>query len=174
MFRKNLLVFSLAIIFLMALSACARQTADTSTAAIDTPPPVETPVEDVTESTVGESDVDARDMAMPVLEDIFFTFDKHDLSSGAKSRLADNARQLKDSDMTITIEGHCDERGTNSYNLALGERRANVARDYLRSLGIPRSRIKTVSYGEERPFERGATENAWAKNRRAHFVVSRG
>ena len=72
----------------------------------------------------------------------------------------------------VTVEGHCDERGTAEYNLALGERRAQAARAYLISLGIPAERLKIVSYGKEFPFDPGATEEAWAKNRRAHFVVT--
>ena len=73
---------------------------------------------------------------------------------------------------TVTIEGHCDERGTAEYNLALGERRAVAAQAYLVSLGIPASRVKTVSYGKEFPFDPGHDEAAWAKNRRAHFVIT--
>jgi peptidoglycan-associated lipoprotein len=74
-------------------------------------------------------------------------------------------------DKMITIEGHCDERGTKAYNLALGEKRANAAKDYLVAMGVNASRISTVSYGKERPFDSGHSEAAWAKNRRAHFVV---
>ena len=73
---------------------------------------------------------------------------------------------------TITIEGHCDERGTAEYNLALGERRALAAKTYLVSLGIPADRLRTVSYGKEFPFDPGHSEDAWSKNRRAHFVVT--
>jgi peptidoglycan-associated lipoprotein len=71
----------------------------------------------------------------------------------------------------IQVEGHCDERGTQEYNLALGERRANSAKRYLASLGIPSDRVSIISYGEERPFDPAQTEDAWAKNRRAHFVI---
>jgi peptidoglycan-associated lipoprotein len=74
--------------------------------------------------------------------------------------------------MQILIEGHCDERGTNEYNLALGERRANAAKDYLASLGVDAARVKTVSYGKERPVCTEATESCWAKNRRAHLVIT--
>ena len=73
--------------------------------------------------------------------------------------------------MAVTIEGHCDERGTNAYNLALGEKRANAAKDYLVSLGVDGGRITTISYGEEKPFDAGHDETAWTKNRRGHFVV---
>ncbi|UCG53716.1 MAG: peptidoglycan-associated lipoprotein Pal [Candidatus Latescibacterota bacterium] len=109
---------------------------------------------------------------MPVLNDVFFEFDKSTLTDEAKQTLADNATQLKDAEMVmITVEGHCDERGTNAYNLALGERRAKAAIDYLASLGVAANRMDMISYGEERPFDPGHTEAAWEQNRRAHFVV---
>jgi peptidoglycan-associated lipoprotein len=76
------------------------------------------------------------------------------------------------STMRLTIEGHCDERGTTEYNLALGQRRADAARNYLVDLGIDGSRLSTISYGEERPFETGHDESAWSQNRRAHFRVT--
>jgi peptidoglycan-associated lipoprotein len=86
--------------------------------------------------------------------------------------LKENAALLhKYPKVKIQIEGHCDERGTNEYNLALGERRANSTRNYLISLGISPDRISTISYGEERPLDPGHNEEAWAKNRRAHFVI---
>lgn len=103
---------------------------------------------------------------------IHFEFDKYRLTDEAKEVLADNARVLKNnSKVRILIEGHCDERGTVEYNLALGERRAQAARDYLLELGIPASRISIISYGKERPLEFGQSESAWAKNRRDEFVV---
>jgi peptidoglycan-associated lipoprotein len=87
--------------------------------------------------------------------------------------VAGNADILKQNPRwVITIEGHCDERGTAEYNLALGERRALAAKNYLISLGIPDARVKTVSYGDEFPFDRGHTDDAWSQNRRAHFVIS--
>jgi peptidoglycan-associated lipoprotein len=105
------------------------------------------------------------------LSDVFFDFDQYNLSSEAKSTLEANARELKRvGDSGVTIEGHCDERGTKAYNLALGEKRANAAKDYLVTLGVTASRINTISYGKERPFDSGHDESAWAKNRRAHFV----
>jgi peptidoglycan-associated lipoprotein len=104
---------------------------------------------------------------------VYFDFDSYNLTSEAKGTLDANARELKRvSAAAITIEGHCDERGTKAYNLALGEKRANAAREYLVALGVSGSRINTVSYGKERPFDPGHDESAWAKNRRAHFVVS--
>jgi peptidoglycan-associated lipoprotein len=104
---------------------------------------------------------------------VYFDFDSYNLTSEAKGTLDANARELKRvSTANISIEGHCDERGTKAYNLALGEKRANAARDYLVALGVSGSRISTVSYGKERPFDPGHDESAWAKNRRAHFVVN--
>jgi len=84
-----------------------------------------------------------------------------------------NAKLLRDNaGAGITIEGHCDERGTAEYNLALGEKRALAAKTYLVSLGVPADRVRTVSYGKEFPFDPGHDEGAWSKNRRAHFVVT--
>lgn len=107
------------------------------------------------------------------LKDIFFDTDKSDLTSEARDTLAADAAWLKaHPSVTITIEGHADERNTEEYNLALGWRRANATRDYLVSLGVAAARIATISYGEERPFATGHTESAWAQNRRAHFVIT--
>lgn len=101
-----------------------------------------------------------------------FAFDEWTLSSAARQTLDANAKLLRDNaNVTLTIEGHCDERGTVEYNLALGQRRAEAARDYLIAAGIAGDRLHTVSYGKERPFDSGHGEPAWAKNRRAHFVV---
>ncbi len=105
------------------------------------------------------------------LQAIYFDFDKYDLRDDARATLATNAKGLQDhSDARITIEGHCDERGTVEYNLALGEKRAKAAYDYLVSYGISADRMSTVSYGEERPADPGHDEAAWAKNRRSEFV----
>ena len=105
-------------------------------------------------------------------EDIFFEFDKAILTPEAKETLTKNGQWLRtNSDVAITIEGHCDERGTNAYNLALGERRAESVKTFLTDLGIDQSRMTTISYGEERPFERGHGETSWSRNRRAHFLI---
>jgi peptidoglycan-associated lipoprotein len=107
-----------------------------------------------------------------LLKDIYFDFDKYDIRPQDTAILKDNAALLaKAPNVKIQIEGHCDERGTIEYNLALGERRANSAKKYLVSLGIPESRISTISYGKERPLDPAHTEEAWAKNRRAHTIV---
>jgi peptidoglycan-associated lipoprotein len=96
-----------------------------------------------------------------------------DLSAANQKTLDDNATLLKRyTSWAVTVEGHCDERGTAEYNLALGERRAIAARAYLVSLGIAADRLRTVSYGKEFPFDPGHDEAAWAKNRRAHFVIT--
>jgi peptidoglycan-associated lipoprotein len=108
-----------------------------------------------------------------LLKDIHFEFDKYDIRPGDATILKGNAEVLKKySTMKIQIEGHCDERGTIEYNLALGERRANSTKNYLLSFGVSQERISTISYGEERPLDPGHTEEAWAKNRRAHTIVT--
>lgn len=107
------------------------------------------------------------------LEDIFFDTDRFDLTPESRGVLAKNANwMLKYPSVLILVEGHCDERNTREYNLALGERRANAVRDYLKSLGVSGDRVRTISYGEERPFALGQSEEAWRLNRRAHFVVT--
>lgn len=104
---------------------------------------------------------------------VYFDFDKANLKSEAKATLNANAELLKaESGGKIIIEGHCDERGTNEYNLALGERRAMAAYEYLKTLGISSDRMSTISFGEERPAATGNDESAWSRNRRAEFVRS--
>jgi len=106
------------------------------------------------------------------LKDIFFDFDKSNIRDDAKPNLLEDQQWLKaNSAAQITIEGHCDERGTAEYNLGLGERRTKAARDYLVAAGIDATRMKIISYGKERPFVLGHDEAAWKWNRRAHFVV---
>jgi peptidoglycan-associated lipoprotein len=110
-------------------------------------------------------------VAVAELKDVFFDFDKYDVRPGDAKILDANASWLKSNDNLVLIEGHCDERGTNEYNLALGERRAKSTMNYLVSQGIQASRITIISYGEERPLCTDKTEDCWAKNRRAHFLV---
>lgn len=103
---------------------------------------------------------------------IYFAFDRYDLSTEAKGILDRKVAFLSENrDVRVQIEGHCDERGTTAYNLALGERRANSAKTYLVTAGVNAGRLSTVSYGEERPADPGHTEAAWSKNRRAQFVI---
>ena len=107
------------------------------------------------------------------LRDVPFDFDSAVLLESARPILDRTAEWLQSySTVTLLVEGHCDERGTVEYNLALGERRATAAYNYLVSLGIPASRLKTISYGKEFPLDPGHTESAWARNRRAHFEVT--
>ena len=107
-----------------------------------------------------------------LLKDIHFDFDKYDIRRGDEEILRENAALIKKyPKVKIQIEGHCDERGTVEYNLALGERRANNTKKYLVSLGIASNRISTISYGKEKPLDPGRSEEAWAKNRRAHIVL---
>jgi len=107
------------------------------------------------------------------LSDINFDFDSSAISPDARKILNANADfLLKNKVSSIVVEGHCDERGTAEYNMALGERRAQETKKYLVNLGINASKITTISYGNERPLDTGSNEEAWAKNRRAHFVVT--
>lgn len=168
--------FMILILAMVALVACggAKQVAQTEV----TPPappevvsqpeaaPVETPPQ------LEEAKMEAAAPAPLLLENVYFDFDKYDLKPGTLQTLEANASGLQThADVSVTIEGHCDERGTVEYNLALGDRRAKAAKDYLVSLGIAASRISTISYGKERPVDSRHNEEAWAKNRRAAFVI---
>ncbi len=105
------------------------------------------------------------------LADIHFDFDQYDLRGGDREILTNNGRWLTDNGSTrVLIEGHCDERGTVEYNLALGEKRARTARDFLASYGISQDRLDIISYGKERPLDPRGSEEAWSVNRRCHFV----
>jgi peptidoglycan-associated lipoprotein len=134
--------------------------------------PTIVPPEPLREDTIASGSLDDINRNSP-LKPVFFEYDSSELAGDAKGILDANAAVLKKySTWTITIEGHCDERGTAEYNLALGERRAVTSRAYLVSLGISADRLRTVSYGKEFPFEPGHDENAYVKNRRAHFVIT--
>ncbi|OGP87755.1 MAG: peptidoglycan-associated lipoprotein [Deltaproteobacteria bacterium RBG_16_47_11] len=122
--------------------------------------------------TKKEPGIEGEVFESKMLKDIHFDFDKYDVRRVDEEILKENAAWLKNNPkMKIQIEGHCDERGTVEYNLALGERRASNTKKYLVFLGIPPDRISTISYGEERPLDKGHHEEAWDKNRRAHIVV---
>lgn len=170
MIRKHMLWIA-ALVALMAIAGCGGKKATTA------PPPTEPAtnpssqpaVEEATDST---PTTPSEEVAPMSISDAYFDFDSYTLSSEAKGTLEANANELKRVTAgNITIEGHCDERGTKAYNLALGEKRANAAKEYLVALGVNASRINTVSYGKERPFDDGHDDSAWAKNRRAHFVM---
>ena len=133
--------------------------------------PVVTPLP-IAEDPMTSRSVDElnRDSPMRVA---YFGYDSAELSAEARAALDANAAILKKyPTWTVTVEGHCDERGTAEYNLALGERRAVAAQSYMVALGIPASRVKIVSYGKEFPFDPGHDDAAWIKNRRAHFVIT--
>ena len=148
-----------------------------------TPAPTPVPEQEVTEpvtETITSEEV-AEELpddivilnARGYLEDVYFETDRYDLDDAARDSLARNASWLKDyPSVRILVEGHCDERNTRDYNLALGERRASTVRDYLVFLGIAPQRVTTISYGEEKPFAVGHDESAWKLNRRAHFVIT--
>ncbi len=139
------------------------------------PPVVETPV--VRQPAPAETPVAPPPKPAPVapapppMKDVFFNFDQHSIQADQKAALNENAAWLKaHAGIKLTVEGHCDERGTAEYNLALGERRAKAVKDYLIGAGIAADRISTVSYGEERPFVLGHDESAWKWNRRGHLM----
>jgi peptidoglycan-associated lipoprotein len=117
---------------------------------------------------------DIADLEGGPLADVHFEFDSARLSDEARAILERHAVWLQTHrDARVTIEGHCDERGTVEYNLALGDQRAQAAKEYLASLGVAGERLTTVSFGKEKPLDPGHDEAAWARNRRAHFVVAR-
>jgi peptidoglycan-associated lipoprotein len=160
------------------------QPPDTSTTpapALPPPPPMPTttaretpvtPAPKLPEDTMASRSVDDLNRDSP-FKPVFFGYDSADLTPEGRAALDENSTILKTySTWTVTVEGHCDERGTAEYNLALGDRRAAAAVSYLVSLGIPASRVRTVSYGKEFPFDPGHDEAAWARNRRAHTVIT--
>ena len=118
-------------------------------------------------------DIDSTTMWQPDrnLHTVYFDYDSYEIRSDARPMLRSNAEAVSESSGVITVEGHCDERGSEEYNLALGERRANAVKRYLVDLGVPSSKIRTVSFGEDRPAVAGHTESAWRYNRRTDFMV---
>ena len=134
--------------------------------------PTAVPAEPVREDSINSASLDDLNRNSP-LKPLFFELDSSDVSAVGQKVLDENATLLKRyTSWAITIEGHCDERGTAEYNLALGERRAVAARAYLVAQGISADRLRIVSYGKEFPFDPGHDESAFAKNRRAHFVIT--
>jgi peptidoglycan-associated lipoprotein len=140
----------------------------------DPPAPMREPVppEPLPSDSIAGKSLDDLNRDSP-LRPVFFEYDSSEIGDAGRGTLQANAGVLKKySSWVITIEGHCDERGTAEYNLALGERRAVAARTYLISLGIDANRLRTVSYGSEFPFDPAHQESAWGRNRRAHFVIT--
>ena len=131
-------------------------------------PSVERPTQE------GPMTLDIIDEVNKQMQPVFFDFDKYDIRDDQVPALQNNARVMKqNATVSVLIEGHCDERGTEEYNQALGERRAQAAKDFLATLGVAESRLSTLSYGETRPFAMGHNEDSWGLNRRAHFVAVR-
>lgn len=125
--------------------------------------------EDISRGAEGRSD---GPMKNSLIRDIYFDFDSYTLKGDDLPRLRDLAAWLKGNKRSsVTVEGHCDERGSIEYNMALGQKRAEAVREYLLTLGVDRGRIKTISYGKETPVDGGHTEEAWGKNRRAHMTI---
>lgn len=148
---------------------------DKKTGLTDATATKELPKESITEKQLTKTqpaDVQSHIKELQLkIQDIHFDFDKYNIREDAKPILKEVASiLLRNKNIKVIIEGHCDERGTNEYNLGLGDRRANATKEYLLSIGIPSTKIDTISYGEERPLCTEQTEECWAKNRRAHFV----
>jgi peptidoglycan-associated lipoprotein len=176
---------------LMTAGACGKKTppvarpappppASTGSTAPSRPPappepvrePSIVPPEPVRDDAISSASLDDLNKNSP-LKPVYFELDSSDLTAANQKTLDEDAALLKRyTSWTVTVEGHCDERGTAEYNLALGERRAIAARAYLISLGIAADRLRTVSYGKEFPFDPGHDESAFSKNRRAHFVIT--
>jgi peptidoglycan-associated lipoprotein len=137
---------------------------------IKTQPKPEAPKEEATQNEPGIRYADWQ--SVDEIKTINFDYDKSDLSSAARDILKENSKFLEaNKDINVLVEGHCDERGTTEYNLALGQRRAQAVREYYGKLGISLGRIGTISYGKEKPLDPGHNEDAWAKNRRAETKV---
>ena len=158
--KITLMGIFVAILGLMMFSGCAEKKAVVTDSTAQQPAAAE------------PAKTDALATAQAALQDINFDFDRSNIREDARQIMKANADFLiKNKDINLIIEGHCDERGTAEYNMALGERRAQEAKKYLINLGVESARMKTVSYGEERPLDPVSNEDAWAKNRRAHFAV---
>ncbi|NOY53940.1 MAG: peptidoglycan-associated lipoprotein Pal [Deltaproteobacteria bacterium] len=170
--KKNWVVgiIMFGLMVLLALSGCARNKA--AVKAETTSPSAEQQAATATKG-IQESDVLTEEI-QPIqpkeMADVYFAYDRFDLSPEARSTLADNAAWMENhAGTTVVIEGHCDDRGSSQYNLALGDRRAKSAYNYLINLGVAADRISTISYGEEKPVCTEQTESCWSRNRRVHF-----
>ncbi len=165
---RNLL-FVLLLSVALILSACAKKEAVPVVEEVEPVEEVAPPLEEIEEEPVEPV---VEEVEPIVLGDIFFDYDKFNIKKEFEPVLTKNAELLlSNPKVTLLIEGHCDERGTNEYNIALGEKRAKAVMDFYVTYGIDSGRLSMVSYGEERPFARGSNEDAWVKNRRAHMVV---
>ena len=164
----------------LALGACASKPPPQEDVAVVTPPPertptarpTPTPTATPTPQNVGPAAGTVQDFIVNVGDRVYFDTDRYNLDASDRAVLDRQAAWLRlYPNVSIRVSGNCDERGTRDYNLALGERRANAAKNYLVSIGIPANRIRTVSYGKERPVALGSNEAAWAQNRRAATIT---
>lgn len=167
MIRFKWLVLACAIVLVLVPACAKKQVAPVEQPVEEVaPPPVTTPIEQP--PVVEEKPVEV----VVTLEDVFFEFDKYAIGDAYKQALTNDAQILMaHPEKSVIVEGHCDERGTNEYNMALGEKRAKAVVDFLTTYGVAAGRITWISYGEEKPFDMGHDEAAWAQNRRAHFVI---
>jgi peptidoglycan-associated lipoprotein len=179
-FRRTVLPLTVFALLTLAAACSKKPPIQAAPAPAPTPAPTmapATPVPVPTPPTPTVTEVTVTDRTLAeisgYLKPVFFDYDQADIRPDAKDALSSDAEFLRKwPTLRVTIEGHCDERGTREYNMALGQRRAGAAKDYLVSLGIDASRLLGVSYGKERPFCTDHNEDCWQKNRRAHFVVT--
>lgn len=173
--RLSALVYGMMFFAFLALTGCPPPATTKPEAAAPAPQASAAPKPAPAPAPASSSLEAARRGVAPAaspLKDISFDFDKYDLKAEARAALKTNADWLKaNASARVEIEGHCDERGTNEYNLALGAKRAQAAKDYLATLGISKERLSTISYGEELPVCKEHNDECWQKNRRAHFVI---
>ena len=180
------------LVLLLAVSACAKKQtpvlAPVAAPPVAAPPAITTakppapptrvddalpvPPQPIADDGISNRTLDDLNRNSP-LKPVFFAVDSAELDEAGRTIATENANLMKKyPNWIVTVEGHCDETGTPEYNLALGDKRASAVKTYLVSLGIPADRLQTISYGKEFPFEPGHDENAWSKNRRAHFVIT--
>jgi peptidoglycan-associated lipoprotein len=179
--RPHALAVPLAFALAAVLGGCTKKAVNTQStvatappAAAETPREVKSADQDFKPAATGD-DFEKKSLSelQGYLKDTFFDFDRSDIRADQRDPLAADGSWLrKHPAVKVRVEGHCDERGTSQYNLALGERRAEEAKEYLATLGVEAKRIETVSYGKERPFAEGHAESAWSQNRRDHYVVT--
>ena len=169
MFYKFLLSIFL-VLFISACSSTPKDSADSTGSG--TTGVFNEPEGTLTESSPSIVPGSQEDLIVNVGDRVFFNYDSAELDSDAQELLQDQAAWIKQHDVSITIEGHCDERGTREYNLALGEKRAQAVKNHLMSLGVSSTKVTTVSYGKERPAVVGSNEGAWSQNRRSVTLVN--
>ncbi|MFP4458050.1 MAG: peptidoglycan-associated lipoprotein Pal [Candidatus Zixiibacteriota bacterium] len=162
--RRALLILSFLLVMLF-IFGCPKKTEPPELPPVIEEPPVE-------EVEIEPEPVPDPEPAPTIdLRPVYFEYDQHDLTDEAKAVLKDNAQELMEfSDQDVLLEGHCDERGTEQYNLSLGQKRAESVKQFLVNYGVADSRIRTISYGEERPVCKQDTESCWSKNRRVEFI----